>query len=1158
MKNKSAIGGGNFVAWRCFRLLIAARIISKITIGSAAIVALMVTMVSARAQTVTLTPRSGFKVFAGGGGYGGVYTNIQITASLSGDFSTVPNPVTLSVSGLPAGASYAFSTTSFTNSQNADFLRLAVTNVAKGTYPLTVSATTNGVSVGNSFVIPLIVGTLWTNSISDLNWSTADNWSAGVPGAGDDVMFQDASLNSNSNNVNGSMTVGSLSFIPNISGTSQYMTMDPGTTLSVVGTNGLAINEDSYPGNSKTLALYISGVGAKLLVTNTAANVAINGISSGGKATVLTMSGLDAFEADVNRFGVADVNFATQGAVGVQIARVDFARTNLINASYVGDYTRLDYIPYSISCFYNSDSYNNGSSQILNLGIANSFQADSIGFDQGRMGGSSSAMTFNSAFITNSPSVSFRNSDGISRVSLIGVAVDAGTNQTGSNTKFNLNLIHGHVDMLVDQMWIGRNRFTNNANANPFGKFEFDDGIVDVNTLRLGYQAYTNDSHCNGTITVGGNATNSALLKVNTELSLGYTRGDYAGGVEAAKGYGQIVINTNGTVEANAVTVGQLSGNNTITVNNGGALFVSNTLADATTALGTLTVQSGGALTLNRNGANTLVYVTNLVASGGVINIASSTGAGSFSPIISYAPGHGETASFTAGTMPAGLSGTIFNNTTTHTIDLTLSAGAPKTLLWQGYVNNVWDNSTKNWYDPATGLHTNFSTGDSVIFDDTASTASINVSEDVVPRQALGFDGIDMTNNVLNYTFSGAGGIRGAATFVKAGTQSVTINNYTEVAAQVVQGGITGNGTIGSVTVSPGATCSLLGGGTVLGSLTSGGIVNNAGTVQGALVLQGPAIMTNAVGGTVQGPLTTDAGSFIYNAGTFSGLGSATIATNATFINAGTIANGGNNAGSLTVSGTFEDMGVAAGASLNLTTLTISGGGTFIPGGDGIGTTTVLSDGQNTYNGRVILLTGSTNIFKVNVGGTPANTVLTSGFISFGPNQSALVQNGGTILLKQVGGPAYAVGQNYTLVQNNFGGAPFNVGLNTTNSLSVIDPSVPSAGLAWDFGQLISGGVLGIKAIPTTPTNVVFGASLTQTISTNIPPVTNNVIVTSLSWPAEYIGWKLEQQQTTLAKGLSTAATNWTTIDSSLFTNAMVFTNAVTSNSAVFYRMVAP
>ncbi len=157
--------------------------------------------------------------------------------------------------------------------------------------------------------------------------------------------------------------------------------------------------------------------------------------------------------------------------------------------------------------------------------------------------------------------------------------------------------------------------------------------------------------------------------------------------------------------------------------------------------------------------------------------------------------------------------------------------------------------------------------------------------------------------------------------------------------------------------------------------------------------------------------------------------------------------------------------------------------------------------------------------------------------------------------MTNIGSTPFGVGQSFKLVGNNFGGTLFNSGLNTTNSLSVINPSVPSSGLAWDLSQLIGGGVIGIKTIATTGTNLVFNTALTQTISTNVPPVTNNVIVVGLSWPTDHTGWTLQQQQNTLDVGLST---NWTSLTVSQFTNNLVLTNAVTTNTAVFYRMVSP
>ena len=67
----------------------------------------------------------------------------------------------------------------------------------------------------------------------------------------------------------------------------------------------------------------------------------------------------------------------------------------------------------------------------------------------------------------------------------------------------------------------------------------------------------------------------------------------------------------------------------------------------------------------------------------------------------------------------AGVTVGVANNGGNNSIDVNLSTGTPKALLWQGYVNNVWDTSTANWLDLNTGLHTNFATLDKVAFDDT-------------------------------------------------------------------------------------------------------------------------------------------------------------------------------------------------------------------------------------------------------------------------------------------------------------------------------------------------------------------------------------------------------------------------------------------------------
>jgi hypothetical protein len=230
--------------------------------------------------------------------------------------------------------------------------------------------------------------------------------------------------------------------------------------------------------------------------------------------------------------------------------------------------------------------------------------------------------------------------------------------------------------------------------------------------------------------------------------------------------------------------------------------------------------------------------------------------------------------------------------------------------------------------------------------------------------------------------------------------------------------------------------------------------------------------------------------------------------------------------------------------------LTIDSGGTFIPGGDGIGTTTVSDSGSAaTYPGRVLFAQGSTNIIKVNPV-SPAYTIVQSEVMGFGPNGTAKQINGGTIVISNTTATAFTVGQSFRIFRNSFnGGNVLNAGLNTTNSYPIMVPAAPGPGLAWDLSALIvpnisgNNGLIGISTVNTTPTN------LTATFT-----LTGSNIVTELSWPSDYLGWKLQQQQNSIGVGIST---NWTTVFDSLFNTDVFITNNLNVDTA-FYRMVFP
>jgi len=1094
---------------------------------------------TALAQTATLTPLCGFNIYAGARA-SVAYTNTQVKVSLSGDFTTVPNPVTLSVTPV-TGVTYGYSTNNFTNSQSAVYITLGVTNVTKGTYPLTITASTNGAALYTTN-ITLIVGNLWTNNnVASASWSSGANWSLGAVANGDDVMFQDAG--SNTNYVDGSYTLSSLTFIRNISASNQNLTMTSGAKLTV--TNGFLVNVDApqTPATGKTTTLTISGPGAAILVTNNSINAAVCSDNGGSSGTTLIMTNLNTFQVYANRFGVGDFNFAQAGGVGYQLVTASFAKTNLFNAVYTSDYTVSDPLSFAISFINNGTAYNNGSAYTENLGIYNQFQADSMGFGQGRCGSGNSIMQFAPVF-TNGiiPYASFRNTNG-GRVTLMAVAVDSGTNASGANTKFKLNFNFGYLDILADTMWIARNRVTN-YNATPVGSLTFNDGVVDVNTLRLGYQAYSNNissAYCQGTVTVGG-WTNAATLKVNTDLNLGFTSGDQSAGAASAQCYGQVTINTNGTVQANRITVGDLSTNNQVTINAGGTLVLSNTAASSTNSLASLNF-NGGALTLSVQAGVTNVFakVVTVAGTGNKINIASvpyNNTTAATNVIIKYT-GADPAAGLGIGTIPPNFNNmSLVTDTTAKTISLVNSANSPKNLVWRGPGTN-WDHSSYNWVQVTNAaVPVRFTDGDRVVFDDQAGVyTNITITEVVLPSQSG--TGIQFSNSVKNYVFntnSGtASGIDGGPVLVKNGTAGVEMNAYANVSFQLNEGRLTGTGLIS--TLSTATNTSLAWAGELVTRVTIGGVATNSGSFDGGVTLNTGSTLTNS--GTINGSFTVGSGATLNNSGAMDSIGASTVSAGGYLINSGTLT--GN---SLNVGGTFFD----AGTTIRLTgTLEILGNGTFIPGGSGIGTTVVKQTSNNdpTTAGTLRLDAGSTNIFKADYGSSgQKNTMVLANLVLLGPSQSVAKTNGGGIWIQNVGSTPFANGQSFTLFGAQPSGGSFDpsqFSLNTTNSYPVMIPQYVAVGLTWDVSQAIYNGIVSLvtSTLPEVPT------TLTNTVSGN---------VVTLSWPSDYTGWRLQQQTNSLSVGIST---NWTLVAGSTATNSVSITNNPAIPSA-FFRLSYP
>src|SRR5262249_15414682 len=149
-------------------------------------------------------------------------------------------------------------------------------------------------------------------------------------------------------------------------------------------------------------------------------------------------------------------------------------------------------------------------------GITNSFLVDSMVFAHG-------GQQINFLFNTSNSFAYFRGTNG-GRMAMFALADQGGdnTNQMTSNCKGTVDFTGGTVDMLVDRLYMGRDRVLM-GQAQAQGALTISRGIIDVNEMILGYQEHpgqTNtQTYCTGTLTV----TNTATVKVNGNLVLGYT-----------------------------------------------------------------------------------------------------------------------------------------------------------------------------------------------------------------------------------------------------------------------------------------------------------------------------------------------------------------------------------------------------------------------------------------------------------------------------------------------------------------------------------------------------------------------------------------------------------------------------------------------------------
>ncbi len=628
------------------------------------------------------------------------------------------NGVTLSVSGLPANTTAGFSPSVVNNTTTNSTITITTAgNTPLGSYLLTITGTDG--TLTSTDTMTLIIssnnaapGTLvWTGtSGTDTNWSTPLNWTNltaggnGPPGISNNVIFYNGGAGpTNFADININMNTLWYCLLPASGGViTQFTRINPGQTINVAGTNVitgssfvtapytlLVGTNNSANGNSSTISAVISGSGGTLNVNRPDGVMAVaqfntsgNHPASASTHAVLDLSGLDCFFANVSQLLIGCMANGSAGTIYL-------AKTNnitVVNGSPTG----------SAGLDIGNNASNAGDPSFLYLGQTNRINVNAL-----RAGGAKGfvgTIAFNPAVIGQNPSAWFRGTGGdTSRVStwIISDLVSATGTANVTNPKGTNDFSNGTINALIDSLVLGKTTSTAiggtiSSNRVSQGTLTFNAGTIDVNNLTNGWQL----ANPGGTIAAGDSSdtgigiinVNGGTLRVNNNLVLGAGVSALSvptspnGVLTTADAQGTLNVN-GGTVIASKIVAGNF-GLAFINLNNG-TLVVSNTAGAPANAIATVTVASS-TLHFQLNGSTvvTNLVTTNLIASGvNAITIDSIASLGNVTtfPIISYAGTAPANGTFVKGTLPAGFSASLVNNTAQKRIDLVVAPNSTVT-----------------------------------------------------------------------------------------------------------------------------------------------------------------------------------------------------------------------------------------------------------------------------------------------------------------------------------------------------------------------------------------------------------------------------------------------------------------------------------------------
>ncbi|HXU79352.1 MAG TPA: autotransporter-associated beta strand repeat-containing protein [Methylomirabilota bacterium] len=607
----------------------------------------------------------------------------------------------ISVTSFPPIASYPVAFKAIQSTVPFGFQNFGVGNIPSG-YAVGISQSPDGTTV----LVIAIAGPIgarpsvqWTGAdVPNLNtnWSDRLNWQLpGAPVAGDNVVFStngtvgasalstpgggaSALLPENINNIaDGDFSLSSLLYT-NLGGGYHNTFINGGKNVSATNSGGLIVGAvDSGASAQQALVSISAGNGATLSVSNTNASVQVwvGSGSVGGSQATLDLSALNRFDATVSRLLVG----ATIGNVVNRPSGILYlARTNTITAAFQTTTIEAGTGTANAGIVVADCNQNAGSQSSLWLGQVNTIKSDTIAIGRQKANG---RLLFNPLYanLAPYPVVTFQGFNS-GQVSVFDVGDSVGNTGTTS-LNADANLTGGTVNATIDIMNVGRASSGGTAGT-TVGSFEFDAGTVSVNNLTIGVQPIAAKVG-QGTVGVASNTVigAAATLIVRGNLSLGQT----PPGTATSTTSGTLNI-TNGAVFANNI----LAGTNSVSAINlyGGRLGLTNSAGTTDAPLGSLSLLPQGTsdslsttlqLTASATPAVT-VGTLNLDGQGtttNLINISSSlTTVGEF-PLIKYGTMNlvnGSTFNIGLGTLPAGYSGYISNDTASAAVALVLTA----------------------------------------------------------------------------------------------------------------------------------------------------------------------------------------------------------------------------------------------------------------------------------------------------------------------------------------------------------------------------------------------------------------------------------------------------------------------------------------------------